>query len=70
MKVISKYYMTLGSGQPYYPGYFECEAENEQTARLMTSHALKGRWCGTHRSLDEVHPLDRIFRGTIGIGPF
>jgi hypothetical protein len=59
------YYMTLGSGQPYYPGYFECIAHNENEARHLTSEVLKGRWCGTYLSLREVNPKDRIYRGYI-----
>jgi hypothetical protein len=59
------FYMTLGSGQQYYPGYFECEAESEAGARMMTHRALNGRWCGTYESLEDLHPLDRIYRGTI-----
>lgn len=61
----AKYYMTLGSGQPHYPGYFVCEAESEVGARMMTNRALNGRWCGTYESLDQVHPNDRVCRGTI-----
>lgn len=59
------YYMTLGSGQPHYPGYFICEAESKVSARMMTHRALNGKWCGIYESLDQVHPDDRIYRGTI-----
>lgn len=57
--------MTLGSGQPYFPGYFVCSAKDEIEARGLTSKALNNRWCGTHRTIDEVHRLDRIYRGYI-----
>ena len=63
--------MTLGSGQPYYPGYFICEAEDEGYARRLTSKALNNRWCSTYEIFEELHPMDRIYRGTItenGIG--
>ena len=60
-----KFYMTLGDGQPYYPGYFICYADDEYEASIMTSNALNGRWCGTYYSLDKLHPDDRILRGTI-----
>ena len=59
------FYMTVGSGQPYYPGYFVAHAVNENDARQMTYKALNGRWCSTYDSLDKVHPLDRIYRGDI-----
>lgn len=60
-----KFYMTLGSGQPYYPGYFTCIADNELEARQLTHQLLDGRWCGTYDSFDKVHELDRIPRGII-----
>ena len=60
-----KFYMTLGVDQPHYPGYFIAIAKNEDEARLSTSDWLNGRWCGTYRTFEEVHPKDRIFRGTI-----
>jgi hypothetical protein len=60
-----KFYMTLGDGQPYYPGYFVCIADNELEARQLTSDCLNNRWCGTYDSLDKVHPLDRLQRGYI-----
>jgi hypothetical protein len=60
-----KFYMTLGSGQPYYPGYFVCIADNELEARQLTSAVLNSRWCGTYDALDKVHPMDRLQRGYI-----
>ena len=60
-----KFYMTLGQGQPYYPGYFVCEANDEYEAMRMTAKALNGRWCSTHDRLETVHHLDRIYRGVI-----
>lgn len=60
-----EFYMTLGTDQPYYPGYFICYAKDENTARLYTSSALNGRWCGTYDLLDKVHPNDRNLRGII-----
>lgn len=68
---MSKFYMTLGRGQPLYPGYFICEADNESHASKLTYETLDGRWCNTYLTLDDVHPMDRIYRGTIteqGIG--
>jgi len=62
---MKNFYMTLGSGQPYYPGYFICEAENESKARELTSKTLNNQWCGTYYSLEEVYPNDRVYRGTI-----
>ena len=62
---MNTYYMTLGSGQPFYPGYFECIARDENEARHLTSEVLKGRWCSTYLALREVHPQDRIYRGYI-----
>jgi len=62
---MATFYMTLGSGQPHFPGYFTCEADTEVGARMMTHRALNGRWCSTYDSLDSVHPMDKIFRGTI-----
>ena len=59
------FYMTLAVGQPYYPGYFECIAEDEYDARELTHDALDGRWCSTYYALIEVHPLDRIYCGYI-----
>jgi hypothetical protein len=64
---MTTFYMTLGSGQPYYPGYFLCIAEDENIARIQTSHALNGRWCSTYESLEDVHPYNRIYRGYIDI---
>lgn len=60
-----KFYMTLGADQPHYPGYFIAIAKDEAEARLNTSNFLNGRWCGTYRTFEEVHPIERIFRGTI-----
>jgi hypothetical protein len=60
-----KFYMTLGSGQPHYPGYFIAIAANEYSARLLTSNALNERWCSTYEEFDEIHPMDRIYRGEI-----
>ncbi|MCX5637111.1 MAG: hypothetical protein NTX52_05395 [Planctomycetota bacterium] len=60
-----KFYMTLGSGQPYYPGYFVCIADNENEARQLTSEALNNRWCGTYDTLDQIHPNNRIQWGYI-----
>ena len=63
------FYATFGHGQPSFPGYLrvhvtaatEEEAENE--ARRRVSEATNNRWCGLYKSLDDVHPLDRVFRG-------
>jgi hypothetical protein len=60
-----KFYMTLGDGQPYYPGYFVCIADDENEARQLTSDCLDNRWCGTYESLSQVHPMDRLQRGYI-----
>ena len=59
------FYMTLGEGQPYYPGYFKCIAKDEYDARELTYDALEGRWCGTYDALIKVHASDRIYRGYI-----
>jgi hypothetical protein len=60
-----KFYMTLGSGQPHYPGYFVCIADNELEARQLTSDVLNNRWCGTYHNFSDLHKLDRIQRGYI-----
>jgi hypothetical protein len=60
-----KFYMTLGSGQPHYPGYFVCIANDEAEARKLTSIVLNNRWCGTYHNFSDLHKLDRIQRGYI-----
>jgi hypothetical protein len=60
-----KFYMTLGSGQPHYPGYFVCIADNELEARQLTSHCLNNRWCSTYHNFSDVNKMDRIQRGYI-----
>jgi hypothetical protein len=65
---MKNFYMTLGEGQPYHPGYFICVAENEHAAREMTSKVLNGRWCGTYHNFNAVHPADRILKGIIEDG--
>lgn len=62
------FYMTLGIGQPYYPGYFEVDTENENQARAVTAKALNRRWCGTYEKLEDVHPWNKICRGEITLG--
>ena len=64
-KVTKQFYMTLGSGQPYYPGYFIAYARDEAEARFLTSKALNNRWCSTYEKFEDIHPLDRIYRGGI-----
>ena len=66
-----EFFCTFGHGQPYYPGYALVRAEGEDVdqaeaeARRKIYEATDGRWCGTYRSLDDVHPNDRILRFTI-----
>lgn len=59
------YFVTLGFGQPFSPGYFEVKAETENEARVIANERLDRRWCGIYFSLDEVHELDRVYRGTL-----
>jgi hypothetical protein len=60
-----KFYMTLGSGQPYYPGYFVCIADDELEARRLVSRYLNNRGCSIYDNLSKVHPADSIQRGYI-----
>ena len=62
---MNQYFMTLGSGQPYYPGYFIAYARDENEARFLTSKALNNLWCGTYEKFEDLHPFDRIYRGDI-----
>jgi len=62
------FYATFGTGQPGFPGYLEVaiEASSEQEAELFARrrlHETVKRWCGLYRSLDDLHELDRVFRG-------
>lgn len=57
--------MTLGNGQPGFPGYYVCFAENESEARMKTNKELNGRWCGMYECLEDIHPFDRIYLGDI-----
>ena len=66
-----EFFCTFGDGQPNHPGYALVRAEGEDVeqaeskARRKISEETNGRWCGTYRSLDDVHPNDRILRFTI-----
>ena len=66
-----EFFCTFGHGQTHYPGYAVVRAEGEDVAqaeneaRRKISEETNGRWCGTYRSLDDVHPMDRILRFTI-----
>ena len=60
-----KFYITPGSGQPYYPGYFVCIADDVIMACNLATTVLNSRWCGIYESLDKIHPFDRIQRGYI-----
>ena len=62
---MKEFYITLRCGQPYYPGYFIVHAENELSARAMAFKHLNGKWCSTYEKMEDVHPLDRIYRGDI-----
>lgn len=62
---MKKYYITLGSGHPYYPGYFESIGSDENEARHWAFIYLDNRYCTSYTSLDDIHPLDRIYRGTL-----
>ena len=63
------FYATFGHGQPGFPGYLEVtvEADNELAAELEARRrvrdATENRWCGMYKSLDAMHPGDKIFRG-------
>lgn len=59
------YFVTLGCGQPFSPGYFEIEAETEIEAREIAFERLKNRYCGLYFQLEDIHELDRIYRGTL-----
>ena len=63
------YYATFGSGQPGYPGYLiavvkaASEADAWALARQRVREATDNKYCGFYGSLEEVHVLDRIYRG-------
>jgi hypothetical protein len=64
------FYATFGSGQPGYPGYLQIDVDEQDEqaamleARRRVSEETGGRWCGMYRSMEQMHPDDRIFRGT------
>jgi len=64
---MNTYYITVAEDQPHGPGYFTVNAEDEWQARELTHKALNGRWRSTYDRFEDVHPLDRIFRGNINI---
>ena len=65
---MTSHYVTLGSGQPYYPGYFECRTDDKSTARDMANKALNGRWCSIYETLEDIHQADENYRGYIDVG--
>ena len=58
------YYVTVASNMPDGPGYYEIHAPSEGDAREAAFSRLPdGRWSFLYRSLDAIHPLDRIRLG-------
>jgi hypothetical protein len=59
------FYITLGSGQPFFPGFFAVIARNHNEASKLAEKFLNGHWCGLYESRDQLHELDNVYRGTI-----
>ncbi len=66
-----EFFASLGSGQPFYPGYFkviasgETRNEAESKVRAALRRELDNRWCMLYASVEALHPLDRTPRGLI-----
>lgn len=63
------YYATISSnqsfnGKPGY-GYVEIHAKDEWEAREKIHNATDRKWAFMYKSLDDVHPLDRIKLGEL-----
>lgn len=71
ISIMHTFYATFGSGQPNFPGYLEVEVQEgdkekaETIARKRVQRATDGRWSMMYNSLDEVHEMDRVFRGKV-----
>jgi hypothetical protein len=55
------FYATSTASQPGGKGYYEIIAHTESEARTKVHNFTKGSWSFMYTSLEDVHPLDRVF---------
>lgn len=62
---MNTYYITVRSGQPFYPGYFKVTAENETKAKASLTKVLGYNWCQLYYPMEDLLIVDSIKRGSI-----
>lgn len=62
---LNEFYVTIGTGQPYFPGYFAIHTSDVCTARLLARQFLNNRYCTVYKCFESLHELDSIKRGDI-----
>lgn len=66
------FFATFGTGQPNFPGYFrvdvrgaESPVEARTRAHVAMNRATNQRWSFLYGSYEELHVLDRVYRGSL-----